>query len=741
MSQPPRLNPGAFSFVPGQVRQPPQGSSQSGPGVRPTDPTFQGHPVAQQPNHPYGQQQHYPNYGQYQPYPQSGYQQQGYPGSGYGGGHSGHNAPHSTQTYIPPQLRQQPNNAQPQPKNQQFYSPSPAENPSVPQRSEILPQQDKVPLERPEPTETPAAPSIIKLNIGGVSGTASNPQPPSSTVTSEKEQNSSRTIKLNIGGSTTPADTSSTATPAAQIATGSVSSKKEQLSDKLAKTSGTTTVVSKPAKSFNFTSEKSQKDADAVLNDTLAVADQDTIKDLYGDQNVVDPNVKQHMNVVFIGHVDAGKSTLGGQLLYLTGTVDKRTMEKHEREAKEAGRETWYLSWVLDSTTQERAKGKTVEVGRAYFETDVRRYTVLDAPGHKTYVPSMISGAAQADIAILVISARKGEFETGFEKGGQTREHIMLVKTVGVSKVVIVVNKMDDPTVEWSQDRFNEIKDKLTPFVKSAGFNPATDVNYIPISAYTAANVKNPAGATAPWIKGPSLLQLLDNLPITDRKINGPVMMPISEKYKDLGTVVVGKLESGKIKKGDTLLLMPNKAEVEVLAIFAESEAEIEHAFGGDNVRVRLRGVEDEDVSPGFVLSSLRKPVHSVRRFEAQLAILDHKNIICAGYSAVMHVHTLAEEVSLSALLHYFDKKTGRKSKKPPQFAKKGQKVIARIETTAPICLEPFTEYPQLGRFTLRDEGKTVAIGKVIRLLEESDITEGVANITLEGPSSTSVNA
>jgi len=201
--------------------------------------------------------------------------------------------------------------------------------------------------------------------------------------------------------------------------------------------------------------------------------------------------VKEHLNIVFIGHVDAGKSTMGGNLLYITGMVDKRTMEKFEREAKEAGRESWYLSWALDSTPQERSKGKTVEVGRAYFETEKRRYTILDAPGHKTFVPSMISGAAQADVAILVISARKGEFETGFERGGQTREHIMLVKTAGVSKVVVAINKMDDHTVIWAKSRFDEIKDKLTPFIKAAGFNPKTDVSFLPVSAYAGLNLKD----------------------------------------------------------------------------------------------------------------------------------------------------------------------------------------------------------------------------------------------------------
>ncbi|KAM0747560.1 hypothetical protein T439DRAFT_336500 [Meredithblackwellia eburnea MCA 4105] len=424
---------------------------------------------------------------------------------------------------------------------------------------------------------------------------------------------------------------------------------------------------------------------------------------------------------------------MGGNILYLCGMVDKRTLEKYEREAKEAGRESWYLSWALDSTSQEREKGKTVEVGRAYFETPIRRYTILDAPGHKNFVPSMISGAAQADVAVLVISARKGEFETGFEKGGQTREHAMLVKTAGVTKLIVVVNKMDDPTVGWDKTRYDEIVGKLSPFLKGTGYNLKTDVQFIPVSGFTGANLKDDVDRkVAPWVEGVSLLNFLDNMPIQDRKNNAPLLMPISEKYPDMGCVVVGKVESGTIKKGQNLLLMPNKTPVSVLAIHNEMEEEVPLAGCGDNVRVRLRGVEDEDVLVGFVLSSSTTPVHTVTSFEAQLVILDHKNIITAGYGAVMHVHTAAEEVSLTALLHYFDKKTGRKSKRPPQFAKKGQKVIALLETTAPICIEKFDDHPQLGRFTLRDEGKTVAIGKVVKLVTRAEDMPDVAQLTID---------
>ncbi|WFD41570.1 translation termination factor GTPase eRF3 [Malassezia psittaci] len=462
--------------------------------------------------------------------------------------------------------------------------------------------------------------------------------------------------------------------------------------------------------------EKAAVDADKVLEDARKATDEETMKDLFGDAEV-----KAHMNVVFVGHVDAGKSTLGGNLLYLTGMVDKRTLEKYEREAKELGRESWYLSWALDSTSQERAKGKTVEVGRAYFETPKRRYTILDAPGHKSYVPNMIGGAAQADTAILVISARRGEFETGFERGGQTREHAVLVKTAGVQRLIVVVNKMDDPTVNWDKERYDEIVGKLSPFLKASGFNPKTDVTFVPVSAYSGANLKEKVSAEqCNWYDGQALLDILDGASLGDRKLTESLKLPISEKYADMGTYVVGKLESGRIKKGDSLILMPNRTPVETVGIFSEQDEEVPAAISGDNVRIKLKGVDLDEVQAGYVLTEPRDPVHVVTRFEAQLAILEHRNIICAGYSAVMHAHAMSEEVSLVELLHYYDKKTGKKSRRGPQFAKKGMKIIALIQTNEPVCLERFKDYPQLGRFTLRDEGKTIAIGKVTKLLDDT---------------------
>uniref|UniRef100_A0A182SSV0 Tr-type G domain-containing protein n=1 Tax=Anopheles maculatus TaxID=74869 RepID=A0A182SSV0_9DIPT len=272
---------------------------------------------------------------------------------------------------------------------------------------------------------------------------------------------------------------------------------------------------------------------------------------------------KEHVNVVFIGHVDAGKSTIGGQIMSLTGMVDKRTLEKYEREAREKSRESWYLSWALDTNQEERDKGKTVEVGRAYFETEKKHFTILDAPGHKSFVPNMIGGAAQADLAVLVISARKGEFETGFDRGGQTREHAMLAKTAGVKHLVVLVNKMDDPTVNWDLERYNECKDKILPYLKKLGFNPIKDLTFMPVSGITGQGLREPIDdATCPWYQGPAFIPFIDELPSLNRKTDGPFIMPIVDKYKDMGTVLMGKVESGCAKKGTNLLVMPNRVSM-----------------------------------------------------------------------------------------------------------------------------------------------------------------------------------
>jgi peptide chain release factor subunit 3 len=425
---------------------------------------------------------------------------------------------------------------------------------------------------------------------------------------------------------------------------------------------------------------------------------------------------------VFIGHVDAGKSTTGGQILFLTGGVDDRTIQKYEKEAKDKNRESWYMAYIMDTNDEERAKGKTVEVGRAHFATPSRRYTILDAPGHKNYVPNMIAGAAQADVGVLVIAARKGEFETGFERGGQTREHAQLAKTLGVARLVIAVNKMDDPSVagpggEWSQARYDEVVAGISPFLRATGYNLKKDVTFLPMSGLHGHNIRDPPPpGVAPWWTGPTLFTVLDGLDLPPRDPLAPFRMPVIDRYRDMGTVVMGKSEAGLVRKGDALVLMPTRARVTVASIFRD-EDEVAAAGGGENLRLRLNGVDEDDISPGFVLCSRRAPCPAVTYFDAQLHILDlleHKAIFTAGYKAILHVHAVVEECEITALLAQVDPKT--REKKRAKFVKSGAVCIARVQVAQPICVELFDAVPQLGRFTLRDEGRTIAIGKIVRI-------------------------
>ncbi|MED6120256.1 hypothetical protein PIB30_019244 [Stylosanthes scabra] len=436
------------------------------------------------------------------------------------------------------------------------------------------------------------------------------------------------------------------------------------------------------------------------------------------DDDEAEITKKRHLNVVFIGHVDAGKSTTGGQILFLSGQVDERTIQKYEKEAKDKSRESWYMAYIMDTNEEERVKGKTVEVGRAHFETETTRFTILDAPGHKSYVPNMISGASQADIGVLVISARKGEFETGYERGGQTREHVQLAKTLGVAKLLVVVNKMDEPTVKWSKERYDEIESKMTPFLRQSGYNVKKDVIFLPISGLVGANMKTRVDKNiCPWWNGPCLFEALDAVEVPERDPKGPFRMPIIDKFKDMGTVVMGKVESGTVCEGDSLLVMPNKAHVKVVAIFID-EDKVRRAGPGENLRIRLSGVEEEDISSGFVLSSVANSIPAVTEFVAQLAILEllDNAIFTAGYKAVLHIHSVVEECEIIELLHQIDPKTRKPMKKKVLFVKNGANVVCRIQVNSMICVEKFSDFPQLGRFTLRSEGKTVAVGKVTAL-------------------------
>ncbi|GLT87611.1 hypothetical protein SLE2022_056880 [Rubroshorea leprosula] len=278
----------------------------------------------------------------------------------------------------------------------------------------------------------------------------------------------------------------------------------------------------------------------------------------------LEENKKRHLNVVFIGHVDAGKSTIAGQVLFLSSQVDDCTIQKHEKEAKDKSRESWYMAYMMDTNEEEGIKGIALEVGSIRFENEKTRFTILDAPADKSYVPNMISRAAQADIGVLVISVHKGEFKTGYERDGQTREHVELAQTLGVSTLFVVVNKMEDHTVNSSKERYDEIESKMVPFLRcpvltniwSSWFQHETRLDK----------------SICPLWNCPCLFKVLDAVEILPRDPKGPFRMPIIDKFKDMGTVVMGKVESGAMREGDSLLVMPNKAQVKVLAIYCDED-------------------------------------------------------------------------------------------------------------------------------------------------------------------------
>ena len=669
----------------------------------------------------------YQQYGygqQYGGYPQYG--QQGYGGYSQPGGYGQQSGYPYGQQYGQQGYSQYPQQQQPPPQaSHPQASTQQRQTPMIAKRGEAIPTAGQ--QQRPQQPATASARSGTAANGTPAAPVKTLSLSAAETGAAPKVEKATGGAKVMSLGSAPPAPKP---TPAAgakekpgtekpESATGSkVAAAKaiEKTGESNTATSGSTSPTASGRSSPSRSDQKAEaRRADLVAQEQAQEVDEEALAEMYG---------KEHVNVIFLGHVDAGKSTLGGAILYATGMVDERTMEKYKRESKDLGRETWYLSWALDQTKEERAKGKTVEVGRGFFETDRRRYSILDAPGHKNYVPNMVSGASQADVGVLVISARKGEYETGFEKGGQTREHAVLAKTQGVNKLVVAVNKMDDPTVEWSEDRYKECINKLTAFLKGLGYNPKTDLMFMPIAAQQTKGIKDRVPKDiAPWAgQYPSLLEYLDSMQTLERKVTAPFMMPIAAKYRDMGTMVEGKIEAGIMKKEVKYLMMPSRAEIQISAMYGETEDEITVATCGEQVRLRIKGAEEEDIYPGFVLCSSKRPVHCVAAFEAQIRLLELKSILSAGFNCVLHIHSATEEVTFAALLHKLEPKTNRKSKKPPGFAKQGMNIVARLEImggAGSVCVERFEDYPQMGRFTLRDQGQTIAIGKVTKLITD----------------------
>ena len=421
---------------------------------------------------------------------------------------------------------------------------------------------------------------------------------------------------------------------------------------------------------------------------------------------------KPHLNLVIMGHVDHGKSTTTGHLLYASGSIDERTIAAFEAEAKELGKGSFKYAWVLDNLKEERERGVTIDLRFLKFDTKKFNFTVIDAPGHRDFVKNMITGASQADAAVLFCSAKKGEFEAGIGPGGQTREHAFLAFTLGVRQVIVAVNKMDDNTVSWSQERYDEIKDEISRMLRIVGYK-VDKINFIPTSGWTGDNLVKKS-ENMKWYKGPTLMEALDNLEVPAKPTNKPLRIPVQDIYTitGIGTVPVGRVETGVLKPGMNLVFMPSNKTSEVKSIEMHHTS-IPIAEPGDNIGMSLRGIAKNEIHRGDVAGTTDNPPTVAKEFIGQIIVIHHPTAIAVGYTPVLHYHTGQIACRFTELLKKIDPRTGQVVEENPSFLKTGDAAWVKLEPLRPIAVEAYKEFPELGRFAVRDMGTTVAAGVI----------------------------
>jgi len=421
---------------------------------------------------------------------------------------------------------------------------------------------------------------------------------------------------------------------------------------------------------------------------------------------------KPHLNLVIIGHVDHGKSTTMGHLLYLAGVIDERTIKAYEEEAAKMGKAAFKFAWVLDSLKEERERGLTIDLRFLKFETPHYFFTIIDAPGHRDFVKNMITGASQADAAVLFVSAKKGEFEAGVGPGGQTREHGFLAFTLGVRQLAVAINKMDDPSVNWSKERYEEVKNEITRMLRLVGYNTAK-IAFVPTSGWTGDNLIKPSPNMS-WYKGPTLYNALDTFEMPPKPVEKPLRLPVQDVYTitGVGTVPVGRVETGVLKEGDMVVFMPANVTGEVKSIETH-HVRIPVAEPGDNIGFNVRGVAKNDIKRGDVCGRPDNLPTVAKEFTGQIIVIHHPTAIAAGYTPVLHAHTAQVACRFVELVRKIDPRTGHTVEEKPSFLKTGDSAIVKLEPLRPLPMEVYTEFPELGRFAIRDMGTTIAAGVV----------------------------
>jgi len=426
------------------------------------------------------------------------------------------------------------------------------------------------------------------------------------------------------------------------------------------------------------------------------------------------------MNIVVIGHVDSGKSTTTGHLIYKCGGIDKRTIEKFEKEAQEMGKGSFKYAWVLDKLKAERERGITIDIALWKFESSTRYYTIIDAPGHRDFIKNMITGTSQADVAVLIVAAGEGEFEAGISKNGQTREHALLAYTLGVKQMVVGVNKMDDKSVGYKEGRYDEIVKEITSYLKKIGYD-TSKIKCIPISGWNGDNMIEKS-TNMGWYKGSTLLEALDACEPPTRPSDKPLRLPLQDVYKigGIGTVPVGRVETGVLKPGMIVTFAPANITTEVKSVEMHHEA-LTEAVPGDNVGFNIKNVSVKDIRRGNVCGdSKQDPPKETNTFDAQVIVLNHPGSIQNGYTPVLDCHTAHIACKFSEIKSKIDRRSGKVLEEFPKNIKSGDAAMVIMTPTKPMCVESFTEYPPLGRFAVRDMRQTVAVG-VIKGVDKSE--------------------
>lgn len=422
---------------------------------------------------------------------------------------------------------------------------------------------------------------------------------------------------------------------------------------------------------------------------------------------------KPNMNVVFVGHVDAGKSTCVGRLLFDSGAVSEQEMTKLRAEAEKHGKIGFEFAYVMDKIKEERERGVTIDLAYKKILTQKYQVTIIDAPGHRDFVKNMITGASQADAAFLVVAG-----PTGVEP--QTTEHLWLLKTMGVKNIAVAINKMD--AIGYDEAKFNKVKEDVSKLLKTVGVNPDT-TPFLAVSGLKGDNIAKKSENMS-WYKGPTIMEQSDAFPAPELPTTLPMRMPVQDVYDitGIGTVPVGKIETGIMKIGQKVKVLPGRTgkgtdgEIKTIEMHHETLPE---ATAGDNVGINIRGVGKKDIARGDVVCDAAQPIKVIDEFVANIVVINHPTVLAKGYTPVFHVHTAQVPCQFVELIAKINPATGEVIQEHPDFLKNGDAAKVRLKPHGNLCLETQKENPYMSRFAVRDAGATVAAGMCIELTEK----------------------